>query len=198
MKIKKQIKEEIKLPTTSRLEEELEKEKYKLKYNKLLKNTLSTILVVISFSILIATLIFPVFKIYGESMTPTLNEGDVVLSIKNKNIKNGDVIVFYYNNKILIKRVIATSSEWVNIDENGNVYVNDVLLKESYIKEKSLGNADIKFPYQVKEGSYFVLGDSRENSIDSRNNLIGTIEEEQIIGKVIFKVWPLNNLGIIK
>ena len=184
------------LPTTSQLEKELEREKYKLRYNKLLTNCFQTIIIVVALSVLISSLIFPVLRIHGKSMEPNLKQGDIVVSVKKSNFKSGDVIAFYYNNNILVKRIIATPSQWVNIDEKGNVYVDDKLLIEPYIEEISYGESNIKFPYQVPEETYFVLGDDRKNSIDSRNSTIGTISKDEIIGKVIFRVWPINRFGI--
>lgn len=187
----------LELPTTSELELALSQEKYKYSYKKLLISTINVLIIVSAISVLIATLLFPVLKIYGKSMAPTLTEGDIVVSIKDPNLERGDVIAFYYNNQILVKRVIATSSQWVNIDKAGNVFVNDELLSETYIKEKAYGENDITYPYQVPEDSYFVLGDQRATSVDSRNLSIGAVSKEDIIGKVIFKVWPLSNLSIV-
>ena len=154
-------------------------------------------MIVVAISVLVATLFFPVLQIYGTSMEPTLKEDDIVVSVKKTEFKRGDVIAFYYNNRILVKRVIATSSEWVRIDDEGNVFINDNLIDESYIKLKSSGDSDIEYPYQVPEGTYFVLGDQRENSVDSRASEIGSISEENIIGKIVFKVWPLKKFGLI-
>jgi len=195
---KKTSKVNIEIPTTTQLENELQRVKYKFRYNKLLKNTIYVILIVASLSLLLATLVFPVLKIYGKSMMPTLSSGDIVVGIKQSKYKNGDVIAFYYNNKILVKRIVAVSLQSVNIDESGNVYVDDELLVESYVYEKSFGESNIVFPYQVPDSNYFVLGDSRENSVDSRNSSIGTIKEDEIIGKIIFKVWPLKRFGLVK
>lgn len=186
------------IPTTKDLEQELYREKYKSRYKKILKSTIYALLIVVAISVIIATFLFPVLQIYGESMKPNLTEDDIVLCIKKQEFEGGDIIAFYHNNKILVKRVIAVSSDWVNIDELGNVYVNDELLEEEYIEEKSFGESDIKYPYQVPEGSYFVLGDKRETSIDSRSSIIGTISCENIIGKIIFRVWPLKQIGIPK
>lgn len=186
------------IPTTLQLEQELYREKYKYRYKKILKSTIYVLLIVVAISVIVATFIFPVLEIYGESMKPNLTEGDIVLCVKKYKFETGDIIAFYYNNRILVKRVIASSSDWVNIDEYGNVYVNDELLEEKYLKEKTLGESDIKYPYQVPEGSYFVLGDKRETSVDSRSSLIGTISEEEIIGKVMFRVWPLKQFGLTK
>jgi len=186
------------LPTTKDLENQLNQEKYNFKYKKILKSTIYALIIVASISTLAATLIFPVLRIYGSSMSPTLIEGDIVISIKKTKFKKGDIIAFYYNNHILVKRVIATSSDWVNIDLEGNIYINNKLIEENYIEEKSFGESNIEFPYQVPEGTYFILGDKRNISIDSRNSLIGTIPQEEIIGKIIFRVWPLKRLEIIK
>lgn len=194
----KRKREIIDIPTTKELEQELYKENYKFRYKNLLKSTIYVLVVVIALSILCTTLLFPVLRIYGNSMNPTLVSDDIVLCIKKKDFNKGDVIAFYYNNRILIKRIIATSSDWVDIDEKGNVFVNDKLLEESYIKDKDKGNSDINFPYQVPIETYFLLGDNREVSIDSRNSLIGTVKEEDIVGKVLFRVWPINKLGMIK
>ena len=186
------------IPNNNELVIELQKENYRSKYKRILKSTISILIIVIAVSSLVATLIFPVLEIHGNSMSPTLTEGNIVLCIKKNKFERGDIIAFYYNNRILVKRVIATSSDWVNIDDKGNIFVNDKLLKEPYVKQKELGEYDIEFPYQVAENSYFVLGDERGNSIDSRNSLIGTISNEEIIGRVILKVWPIKEFKIFK
>ena len=139
-----------------------------------------------------------VLEVSGSSMSPTLNQGQTIIAFKSKNIKKNDIIAFYQGNKILVKRIIAVSTDWVDIDEFGNVFINDELIEEVYIKDKDRGNSDIKFPYQVPENSYFVLGDQRDSSIDSRNSLIGAVSSDSIIGKVIFRVWPLKRVSIIK
>ena len=184
------------LPTTSQLEKELYREKYNSRYKKLLKSTFYTLIVVFALSILVATLFFQVLQTYGNSMEPTLNEGEIVVCVKTKKFKQNDIIAFYYNNRILIKRIVATSSQWVNIDEDGNVYINNQLIEENYITKKVQGDVDIDLPYQVQENSYFVLGDKRESSIDSRNSLIGTVSQENIIGKVVLRVWPIKDIKI--
>lgn len=195
----KKVKEKVLiLPTTSQLEKELHREKYKFRYKKLLKSTVYALLIVVALSVLVATLIFPVLQIYGNSMNPTFMENDIVVCMKDSSLENGDVIAFYHNNRILVKRIIASPSQWVDIDEEGNVFVNNILIEENYLKEKSYGEVNIEFPIQVPEGEYFVLGDNREISIDSRVSTIGNISQDDIIGKVIFKVWPFNRIGFIK
>lgn len=181
--------------TISQIEAELNREVYREKYIKILKNTIYSLMIVASVATIIATLVMPVLQISGSSMTPTLEEGEIVVSLKNKNLKTGDVIAFYHGNKILVKRVIAGAGSYVDMDENGNVYVDSKLIDEPYIKEKSLGDYDITFPYQVPEGQWFVLGDHRSVSIDSRNSEIGCVKQEDIVGQIIFRVWPLKKIN---
>jgi signal peptidase I len=185
------------LPATSELETELKRLKYKSKYRRVLRSTISLLLVAAACAVLIVTLWMPVLQIYGKSMNPTLVNGEIVILRKTSNIKQGDIIGFYYNNKILIKRAVAFEGDWVNIDEDGTVYVNDKKLDEPYVKDKSLGDCDIEFPYQVPSGQIFVLGDNRSVSVDSRSNQIGCVSEEQIVGKIIFRVWPLKKAGTV-
>ena len=184
--------------TSKAIEKELKRVNYQTKYMKMLKNTIFTLAVVSAIATIIASFVLSVLEINGLSMSPTLTEGQIVIAYKNKNIKENDVIAFYQGNKILVKRVIAKPGSFVNIDEEGNVYVNGELLKESYIKEKAQGETDIEYPYQVPDGHYFVLGDKRDTSIDSRNSEIGAISKEDILGKVVISIWPLNKMGIIK
>ena len=181
------------------LEEELKHEKYKKKFVFSLKNTLFSLITVAACAVLVAVFMMPVLQIYGHSMTPTLDEGDIVLSLKGSEFKTGDVVAFYYNNKILVKRVIAQAGEWVDIDNKGNVFVNGEQLDEPYVSEKSIGDdCDIIFPYQVPEARIFVMGDHRDVSLDSRNSAIGCIAEEVVVGRIVFKVWPLTRLGMVK
>lgn len=186
-----------KLPSPSQLEAELKQERYKQQYIAVLRNTIYTLITVAAVAILVATLWLPVLKIYGDSMTPTLTGGDIVASVKSDSFSSGDIISFYYNNKILVKRVIALPGDWVDIAEDGTVYVNDEPLDEPYLTEKSMGLCDISLPYQVPESRVFVMGDHRSVSVDSRNTTIGCIAEEQIVGKMIFRVWPLSGFGPI-
>lgn len=183
--------------TSKQVEEELKREIYKSKYKTVLKSTIYSLITIAAVAVLIATLVLPVLEVNSSSMAPTVNEGEIVVSIKDKNLNTGDVVAFYHGNKILVKRVIAKAGSWVNIDKGGNVYVDGSILDEPYLKEKSLGEYDIEFPYQVPDGSYFVLGDERETSIDSRNKEIGSISKDNIIGKIIFRVWPMDMFGLI-
>ncbi len=193
----KKSKEEIIIPSTKELEAELHNEKYKSKYKKILKSTVYILLIVVAISAIVATLVFPVLKIYGTSMSPIVNNGDIVVAIKKNKFNSSDVVAFYYNNRILVKRVIATPQDWVNIDEDGKIYVNNVLLDESYIYGKTV-QGDIEYPFQVPSDSYFVLSDQREIMVDSRNKEIGCIKQEDIVGKVVFKVWPVGRFGLVK
>ena len=193
---KDNVKEKIELDYNSlsidEIESELKKEKYKSKYFNILSSTVYGLIIVAALAAIIATLIMPVFQISGSSMKPVLNNGDLVISIKTKKLNSGDIIAFYHGNKILVKRVIARAGQWVVIDESGKVYVNGVLLEEPYIESFVLGDCDIKFPYQVPAESWFVLGDNRTIFTDSRNSEIGSIKEEDIIGKILFKLWDTN------
>lgn len=184
----------LEVPDVELLKKELDRVNYKTKYRSVLKSTIFMLVVVAAIAVLVATTWLPVLQIYGSSMTPTLNEGEVVVSVKGSSFEQGDLIAFYYGNKILVKRCIATPGQWVDIDEDGNVYVDGNRLNEPYVKEKAFGDCDIKLPYQVPEDRYFCMGDHRETSVDSRNSSVGCISKEQIIGRIFFRVWPFNDL----
>lgn len=185
------------VPDVEQLEKELNRQRYKKRYKNTLKSTVCTLITAAALAILVATLFLPVLQIYGNSMNPTLSEGNIVISLKGAEFKQGDVVAFYYNNKILVKRVICGPGSWINIDEDGTVYVNNKIIDEPYLTEKALGDCDIELPYQVPDGRYFVMGDHRSTSVDSRNTAVGCVAEEQIIGKIAFKVWPLKSFGKI-
>lgn len=186
------------LPTTEELERELYRVKYNKRYTKLLRSSLYALVIVVAVAVLIATLIFPVLQVYEASMDPILSKDDIVLAVKQNKIERGDVIAFYYNNHILIKRVVALPGDWVEFDIEGNVYVNGKILIEPYIEEKEVGKYDIELPYHVEENSYFVLNDIRSDSLDSRTQVIGTIKDEDIVGKVTLKLFPLSRIGVIE
>ena len=184
-------------PTLDQLERLYKKLRYRQRFSSTLRSTLYMLITVAAVAVLVAVLLLPVLQIYGRSMTPTLTEGDIVVSVKTSDFAPGDVIGFYYNNKILVKRVIAQTGDWVNIDEEGNVYVNNVPLNEPYISEKAFGDCNIELPYQVPESRVFVMGDDRAVSLDSRNKAIGDVADEAVVGKIVFRVWPLSDFGPI-
>ena len=185
-------------PTTEQLEGELKRVRYKSRYRSVLRSTIYSLITVAAIAVLVATLWLPVLQVYGNSMTPTLQNGEIIFTVKMSEFEPGDIISFYYNNKILIKRVIARSGEWVNMDADGNVYVNETLLDEPYLDEKAFGDCNIELPYQVPEGRVFVMGDQRSTSVDSRNSAVGCVAQEQIVGKILFRVWPLEKFGWVK
>ncbi|MGN1414776.1 MAG: signal peptidase I [Anaerovoracaceae bacterium] len=183
------------LPDLEQLKAELNRENYKSRYRSVLRSTIYTLIVVAAVAVLVATIWMPVLQIYGSSMTPTLEESDIVISVKGSDFEPGDLVAFYLGNKILVKRCIAGPGQWVDIDEDGNVSVDGQLLEEPYLTEKALGDCNIKLPYQVPESRYFCMGDHRSTSVDSRNTAVGCVSEEQIVGKIVFRVWPLTKLA---
>ncbi|HBA48073.1 MAG TPA: signal peptidase I [Lachnospiraceae bacterium] len=184
-------------PTLEQLEAELRKEQYKRNYGRVLRSTAFSLLVVAAAAVLIAVLVLPVLQINGFSMTDTLHDGDIVVALNSKKFTTGDIIAFYYNNSILVKRVIAVAGDWVDIDEEGNVYVNGEQLNEPYITDKALGECNIELPYQVPDGKCFVMGDHRATSIDSRNTAVGCISDGMVVGRIIVRVWPMEQIGFI-
>ena len=184
-------------PTVDQLEKELEKVRYRKRFGKVFRGTVFYLVVVAALTVLIAVLVLPMLQILGSSMSDTLNDGDVVVAVRGK-LKQGDVIAFYYNNTILIKRVIATEGQWVDLDEDGTVYVDGVPLPEDYIHDKAFGETNIELPYQVPDARYFVMGDHRSTSIDSRNTAVGCISDEMIIGRIFFRIWPFKEIGAVR
>ena len=186
------------LPSTEEIKEAYEKVSYRDRLLKSVVSTTNILIVVAAMTVLIAVMFLPVLRIYGQSMNSTLVSGELVVSIKGATFKTGDIVAFYYNNNILVKRVIANSGDWVDIDLDGNVYVNQQKIDEPYIKQKAYGEPTIDFPYQVPEERVFVLGDNRAVSIDSRHSSIGCVTSEQIVGKIVFRVWPLDRIGPVQ
>lgn len=194
MKQKKQVE----IPTQEQLAAELKRVRYRSRYHSALRSTVYSLLVVAAVAVLVATIWMPVLQIYGASMTPTLSEGDVVISLKDADVEQGDLIAFYLGNKILVKRCIALPGQWVDIDGEGTVYVNGERLEEPYVSDPSLGDANITLPYQVPDNRYFCMGDHRSTSVDSRHTEVGCVAEEQIVGKVVFRIWPLPDVGLME
>ncbi len=181
--------------------QEVQQEQDRLSQKKAVRNTakhiISVLVVVAALSVLLSTMFFPILKVSGVSMEPTLQNGQVIVLEKSGNFETGDLIGFYYQNKILLKRVIGQAGDYIDMDASGNVYVNNEKIDEPYIKELALGECEITFPYQVPDGKIFVLGDNRAKSVDSRSTLIGCVSEEQIVGRVLFRLWPLNSFGFL-
>ena len=186
------------LPKLEALEAELERERYRKRYANVLRSTAFSLVVVAALAVLIAVLLLPVLQISGTSMTDSLQDEDIVVALNSSGYETGDIIAFYYNNNILVKRVIAAAGDWVDIDKDGNVYVNDELLDEPYVTDKALGDCNITLPYQVPDGRCFVMGDHRATSIDSRNTAVGCVSNDMVIGKILIRVWPLEGFGIVK
>ena len=192
------MKRQTEMPRLEQMESELKRVKYKRRYRSVLRSTVYALITVAAAAVLVATLWMPVLQIYGASKSPTLEEGEIILSLKTGQFAPGDIVAFYYNNKILVKRVIAGPGQWVNITEDGSVYVDDRLLEEPYLHEKALGECDIELPYQVPDERYFVMGDHRATSVDSRSTAVGCVAEEHIVGRIAFRVWPLKGFGPVR
>ena len=185
-------------PSSELINQELKRVRNSIRYRRILKSAVYALIIVAAIAVLIATLVLPVLQISGDSMVPTLNSGEIVVLLKSSSLERGDLCGFSYSNKILIKRVIGLPGDMISIDENGNVSINGEALEEPYISEKALGECDIEFPFSVPENAYFLMGDRRETSIDSRSTVIGCIEKEQIIGKLFLKIWPLSDISLLK
>ena len=193
----KRSKKVVSIPSLAEIQTERKRIRKKDYYKQALRGTVSVLVVVAAIAVLIATLFLPILQISGDSMAPTLEHDEIIVLLKTKNYKQGDLIGFYYQGKILLKRIVALPDDEVVIDAEGNVYVNRELLDEPYVTDKSLGDCDLEFPYRVPGTGYFVLGDRRSNSVDSRNTVIGAITPDNIIGRVCIRVWPFSKIGFI-
>ena len=187
-------KKEVSLPTKKQVETERKRYRRQKAYNKALRGTVYVLTIVAAIAVLIATLVLPVLQIEGTSMEPTLTNGDIVLLAKTTRFERGDLCAFTWNNKLLVKRVIALPGDWIEIDTDGTLYLNGDKLDEPYVEHKALGECDLQFPFQVPPEQYFVIGDMRESSVDSRNTVIGCISKDQIVGKVFFRIWPFKKI----
>ena len=187
-------KKEVSLPTKSQVETERKRYRRRKAYNKALRGTIYVLTIVAAVAVLIATLVLPVLQIEGTSMEPTLSNGDIVLLMKTTRFERGDLCAFTWNNKLLVKRVVGLPGDWIEIDTDGTIYLNGDKLEEPYVEHKALGECDLEFPFKVPQEQYFVIGDMRESSIDSRNTVIGCITKDQIVGKVFFRVWPFKSI----
>ena len=190
-------KKQIQIPSLTEIQRERKRIRREAYYRQALRGTVSVLVVVAAVAVLVATLFLPILQISGDSMSPTLEHDEIVVLLKTKEFGSGDLVGFYYQGKILLKRVIALPEDEVAIDAEGNVYVNSQLLEEPYVTDKGLGDCDLEFPYKVPGTGYFVLGDQRSNSVDSRNSAIGAVSRDDIIGKVFIRVWPLSEIGFV-
>lgn len=191
------MKQDVLYPSLEQMEEEISRIRYRKRFGTALRGTVYSLSVVAAVAVLVAMLWMPVLRITGTSMEPTLADGQFVAAVKTTGLETGEICAFYFNNKILLKRVIAASGSWVDVDAAGNVYVDGTLLEEPYLPEKSPGECNIELPYQVPEGKLFVMGDDRAVSLDSRSTVVGCVSKEQLLGRVVFRLWPLDVLGII-
>ena len=185
------------IPSTEEVAAERKRLAYRSRYARVLRSTIYALVVVAAIAVLLATLFLPVLQVSGDSMNPTLTDGDVIVLVKTDHMKTGDLCGFYWQNKLLLKRIIGLPGDVVSLDEDGAVTVNGEVLDEPYVEELALGECDIRFPYQVPENRYFVLGDHRATSIDSRSSVIGCVEKSQIVGKVFLRVWPLSRFSFV-
>ena len=194
----KRKKRPVDLPSMEQIIRERERLRYRRRYSRTLKSTVAVLVVVAAAAVLVATLWMPVLRIYGTSMSPTLTDGQIVVTLKGSKFEPGELVAFYYGNKLLIKRVIAGPADWVDLDESGSVFVNGDLLDEPYLTAKAFGETNIELPYQVPDGRYFVMGDNRETSVDSRTTALGCVADDQIVGRVVFRIWPFSSFGAVR
>jgi len=191
-------KDRIVLPESDELTKAVKREKYLHRFRLTVRSTFLSLVVVAAAAVLVAVLLLPILRIYGKSMSGTLNAGDIVVSVKSSRMETGDIVAFYYNNNILVKRVIGNQGDLIDMENDGTVYVNGIKQAEPYLNERAYGETNIELPYQVPDGKTFVMGDNRATSIDSRNTSIGCVSEEQIVGKIVFRIWPLIDFGPVR
>ena len=194
----KRKKRPVDLPSMEQIIRERERLRYRRRYSRTLKSTVAVLVVVAAAAVLVATLWMPVLRIYGTSMSPTLTDGQIVVTLKGSKFEPGELVAFYYGNKLLIKRVIAGPADWVDLDESGSVFVNGDLLDEPYLTAKAFGETNIELLYQVPDGRYFVMGDNRATSVDSRTTALGCVADDQIVGRVVFRIWPFSSFGAVR
>lgn len=194
----KKKEQKLEIPSIAQLEVELNREKYRWRFRRVLRSTIYALITVAAAAVLVATLWMPVLQISGNSMSPTLTEGEIVISLNGSSFQTGDIVAFYFDNKVLIKRVIAGPGDWVDIDEQGNVFVNDQEIDEPYLVEKALGDCNIQLPYQVPESRIFVMGDHRSVSVDSRSTALGCVPYDKIVGRLVLRIWPYDAAGFIQ
>ena len=194
----KRKKRPVDLPSMEQIIRERERLRYRRRYSRTLKSTVAVLVVVAAAAVLVATLWMPVLRIYGTSMSPTLTDGQIVVTLKGSKFEPGELVAFYYGNKLLIKRVSAGPADWVDLDESGSVFVNGDLLDEPYLTAKAFGETNIELPYQVPDGRYFVMGDNRATSVDSRTTALGCVADDQIVGRVVFRIWPFSSFGAVR
>ena len=187
--------EPLEVPEMEQVEAERSRLRYRRRYFRTLRSTISVLLVTAALAVLAATFWIPVLQIYGTSMTPTLQEGDIVVCFRTADFQRGDLVAFYLGNKVLVKRYIAGPGQWVDLDEDGTVYVDGERLEEPYVSERAFGDCNLTLPYQVPESRYFCMGDHRATSVDSRHTEVGCVAEEQMVGKIAWRIWPLARFG---